>query len=75
MCGIAGLLESAPPERRRETPARMTESLRHRGPDEEGWHRGADVALGGRRDHREVPWALLMLDAWRERDLPRDTWR
>ena len=30
--------------------------------------------LSGRRDHRKVLWALMMLDAWREHYLPRAAW-
>ncbi|HYB41904.1 MAG TPA: asparagine synthase (glutamine-hydrolyzing), partial [Candidatus Methylomirabilis sp.] len=49
MCGIAGFLDHRPREDRREILARMTERLRHRGPDEEGFHVDDHVALGARR--------------------------
>jgi asparagine synthase (glutamine-hydrolysing) len=49
MCGITGFLESGPTEQRTEVLRRMTRSLRHRGPDDEGFHVDAFAALGARR--------------------------
>ena len=50
MCGIAGLFhprDPAIPEER--LIRRMTDALRHRGPDGEGFHREPHLALGHRR--------------------------
>lgn len=50
MCGVAGLfhpLDPRVPEGR--TIRRMTDALRHRGPDGEGFHQEAHLALGHRR--------------------------
>ena len=50
MCGIAGIFSadaSAPPDGR--AVRRMTDALRHRGPDGEGLHEDPGVALGHRR--------------------------
>ncbi len=50
MCGISGIFEfdqSRPIER--ETVHRMNESLRHRGPDDEGIFVGPGIGLGHRR--------------------------
>ncbi|MBF0310545.1 MAG: amidotransferase 1, exosortase A system-associated [Magnetococcales bacterium] len=51
MCGLAGLFdtsaEARPPDRR--VLEAMTGSLRHRGPDQEGFHTEAGVGLGHRR--------------------------
>ncbi len=49
MCGIAGFVESGAPEHRATVLRRMTESLRHRGPDDEGFYVDPAVALGARR--------------------------
>jgi asparagine synthase (glutamine-hydrolysing) len=49
MCGVAGFLGSGPPEGRRDTIGRMTETLRHRGPDSAGVYLDECVALGARR--------------------------
>jgi len=49
MCGIAGFLESGPPEPRAAVLRRMTASLRHRGPDDEGFYLDHAVGLGVRR--------------------------
>jgi asparagine synthase (glutamine-hydrolysing) len=50
MCGIIGVAYSA---RARDVPEdllrAMTGVIRHRGPDDEGWHRGAGVGIGMRR--------------------------
>jgi asparagine synthase (glutamine-hydrolysing) len=50
MCGIAGILfpGNAPPDAR-GTIERMTTALRHRGPDEAGYHVDGRAALGHRR--------------------------
>jgi len=47
MCGIAGILSSTPHER--EAIKLMTDALFHRGPDEEGFYRDGNIALGQRR--------------------------
>ncbi len=49
MCGITGFLVNGTPESQRATLRRMIESLRHRGPDEEGSYLDESVALGARR--------------------------
>src|SRR6267378_436325 len=49
MCGITGFLEAGPRADQREILRRMTHSLRHRGPDDEGFYRDAHVGLGVRR--------------------------
>jgi asparagine synthase (glutamine-hydrolysing) len=51
MCGIAGILPSRQmdPEVLNRWIRRMTAKIVHRGPDEEGIHTTADVALGMRR--------------------------
>src|SRR5262245_53144956 len=49
MCGITGFLESGPTEPRLAVLRRMTRSLRHRGPDDEGLHVDVFAALGSRR--------------------------
>src|SRR5262249_12368252 len=51
MCGIAGIFhydDSAPPVSRAEL-IRMTRSLAHRGPDDEGVHVDGPIGLGNRR--------------------------
>ncbi len=50
MCGIAGFFDPTTPDER--GPAflkRMTDSLAHRGPDEDGFHLDGPVGLGHRR--------------------------
>ncbi len=48
MCGIAGLvIPGRTPDA--ELLKRMTETLRHRGPDDGGFHIGPDIGLGFRR--------------------------
>ena len=50
MCGITGIFDTR--ERRdiaRDTLARMNDSQRHRGPDDEGYHLEPGVGLGHRR--------------------------
>jgi asparagine synthase (glutamine-hydrolysing) len=49
MCGITGFLGSGPPEQRAAVLRRMTRSLQHRGPDDEGVYVDAQAALGSRR--------------------------
>jgi len=50
MCGIAGLAFTDPRHPvDRELLGRMTEVLRHRGPDADGFHLGPGVGLGHRR--------------------------
>ena len=49
MCGIAGFLADGDPGARGDTLRRMTRSLRHRGPDDEGFYLDEFLALGARR--------------------------
>src|SRR4029078_12710134 len=50
MCGIAGLsLYGQPGLVRREDLARMIAPLRHRGPDDQGYHLAGPLALGHAR--------------------------
>jgi len=49
MCGITGFLVNGTAESQRPTLRRMIESLRHRGPDDEGSYLDESVALGARR--------------------------
>ena len=49
MCGIAGFFVNGQAEEARGTLQRMTDSLRHRGPDDEGFYVDAQIALGARR--------------------------
>jgi asparagine synthase (glutamine-hydrolysing) len=49
MCGIAGFLAHGAGPSRREVLTRMTRTLRHRGPDEEGVVLDGPVGLGARR--------------------------
>lgn len=49
MCGIAGFVSRGARESRRDVLRRMTRSLRHRGPDDEGEYIDDTVALGVRR--------------------------
>jgi asparagine synthase (glutamine-hydrolysing) len=49
MCGITGFLGSGPAEHRAAILRRMTRSLKHRGPDDEGVHVDTLAALGSRR--------------------------
>jgi asparagine synthase (glutamine-hydrolysing) len=49
MCGITGFLDHATRENRRQILCRMTRSLAHRGPDDEGLLLDAEVGLGARR--------------------------
>jgi len=49
MCGIAGFFVNGGSVDRRPTLRRMTDSLRHRGPDDEGFYLDESVALGVRR--------------------------
>jgi asparagine synthase (glutamine-hydrolysing) len=48
MCGIVGILGAATDERS-DLVRRMNASIRHRGPDEEGYFEGSTVALAVRR--------------------------
>src|SRR5580765_5036429 len=50
MCGISGWFDTIgerPPDKR--LVKAMTDAIRHRGPDGEGFHYGAGIALGHRR--------------------------
>jgi len=49
VCGIAGFFVGQRRESQRSTLHRMLDSLRHRGPDDEGSHLDPDIALGARR--------------------------
>ncbi|MHB8872435.1 MAG: asparagine synthase (glutamine-hydrolyzing) [Myxococcaceae bacterium] len=51
MCGIAGIFNYAEPDRPvdRDLLTRMTRVLRHRGPDDEGFHVDGAIGLGHRR--------------------------
>jgi len=49
MCGIAGFVAVGRRDDDRATVRRMTDSLRHRGPDDEGWYVDDYAALGVRR--------------------------
>lgn len=49
MFGIAGSLASGRADERRDTLERMTHVLRHRGPDDAGFHIDPSIALGVRR--------------------------
>ena len=49
MCGIAGFVVNRVRDGRREILRRMTATLRHRGPDDEGAYVDEQVALGARR--------------------------
>lgn len=49
MCGISGFLGHGAREEHRETLRRMTDALRHRGPDDEGFYLDEHAALGARR--------------------------
>src|SRR2546430_16167330 len=49
MCGIAGFFVNGQAGEARGTLQRMTDSLRHRGPDDEGFYVDAQIALGARR--------------------------
>ena len=49
MCGIAGFVGNRVRRGRREILQRMTDSLLHRGPDDEGTYLDDHVALGARR--------------------------
>lgn len=49
MCGIAGRLERSGREADRVLLERMTRSMEHRGPDEEGFHFRGALGLGHRR--------------------------
>src|SRR5687768_9485933 len=47
MCGVCGYVTKEPADR--SLVQRMTDVIAHRGPDDEGFHFGANVALGMRR--------------------------
>src|SRR5713101_7422496 len=49
MCGLAGFLQNGLQNDRRRTVQRMADTLRHRGPDSEGFYVDGFFALGGRR--------------------------
>jgi asparagine synthase (glutamine-hydrolysing) len=49
MCGIAGFFLTGSSDTHRATLTRMTESVRHRGPDDEAWYLDEALALGVRR--------------------------
>jgi hypothetical protein len=49
MCGIAGFVTRAPASPPDSVLARMTDSIRHRGPDASGYYRDPFASLGHRR--------------------------
>ena len=49
MCGICGLLGEFDPQLASECVKRMADSIRHRGPDDEGFHTDPPAFLGHRR--------------------------
>ena len=49
MCGIAGYATIQPGKSAPETLERMTNAIRHRGPDDSGFYRSEHAALGHRR--------------------------
>ena len=49
MCGICGILGKSDPQEMRKRVEAMCAAMRHRGPDDEGFHLGEGVALGMRR--------------------------
>lgn len=49
MCGIAGIIESSKQPVNRSWLEAMNASLRHRGPDADGFYRNGEVGLGMRR--------------------------
>jgi len=49
MCGIAGYITVRPAAPDRATLERMTDTIRHRGPDECGYYQDAHASLGHRR--------------------------
>jgi asparagine synthase (glutamine-hydrolysing) len=49
MCGIAAVLDRSGRWVEQPELLRMTDSMRHRGPDDEGWYAGQGVGLGNRR--------------------------
>ena len=49
MCGITGIVRSDGAQIDRELLARMNDAIRHRGPDDDGFHFGDGVGLGMRR--------------------------
>jgi asparagine synthase (glutamine-hydrolysing) len=49
MCGICGLLGTFDPRVADETVRRMAGTIRHRGPDDEGYHSAPPAFLGHRR--------------------------
>ena len=49
MCGIAGFVTRAPDGSPDSLVARMTDTIRHRGPDGSGYYRDPFASLGHRR--------------------------
>jgi asparagine synthase (glutamine-hydrolysing) len=49
MCGIAGFVAVAPASGCEATLARMTDAIRHRGPDDSGYYHDQWAHLGHRR--------------------------
>ena len=49
MCGIAGFVTTEPASGSETTLARMTDAIRHRGPDDSGFYHDARAHLGHRR--------------------------
>jgi asparagine synthase (glutamine-hydrolysing) len=49
MCGIAGYITVVPSVPQRSVLERMTDALRHRGPDDSGYYQDEHASLGHRR--------------------------
>ncbi len=49
MCGIAAVLDRSGRWIEQPELLRMTDAMRHRGPDDEGWYAGHGIGLGNRR--------------------------
>ena len=49
MCGLAGIVNRRGDPVSRDVLKRMTDAVRHRGPDGEGYHLDAECGLGHRR--------------------------
>ena len=56
MCGIAGYVTGRPLPPNRGVLERMTDSIRHRGPDESGYYQDEWASLGHRRLSKRPGW-------------------
>jgi len=76
VCGLSGFVA---PDHRRADPAivrRMTATLRHRGPDDEGYYVDGQVALGHRRlQIIDLTTGISRLPTRRARFMPSSTAR